>query len=140
MLKPLVKFLCATALTSAVLAQDLFIASPPPYTILLAGSQVTVQLVDKSPHNRADVWIGIEYCKSGSQCPDVLQDPGQILYTGPYTPGHHEDADYAYQNMTVTIPSSWPSGLAQLGAVMIWGLGAGQDDAARVILDVVSSK
>ncbi|KAF8422154.1 hypothetical protein L210DRAFT_3654256 [Boletus edulis BED1] len=128
------------ALASAVLAQDLFIASPPPYTILAAGSQVTVQLVEKSLHNRADVSIGIQYCKSESECPDVLQDLGQILYTGPYTPGHHEDADYAYQNMTVTIPSTWHSGLAQLGAVVIWGFGDGQDDAARVILNVVSSK
>ncbi|KAF8120082.1 hypothetical protein EV363DRAFT_1187063 [Boletus edulis] len=116
MFKLFVQFLCATTFASAVVASNIIIISPQASSTVVAGSNVTVQLGDLRPDQTIGtaITVDITACASASECPGVSQGMGQILYSGPYTAEHHNDADDVYQNITVTIPLL-PNGAAKLG-------------------------
>ncbi|KAF8552435.1 hypothetical protein OG21DRAFT_1486191 [Imleria badia] len=145
MFKPFARFLCATALAGAVVAQSIFIAQPAANTNVTAGSDIIVQL-DKpmvlTGSEDIAVVIGIFPCTyAASACPDVTDVLGDILYSGPYTASLIPGAWNPYENFTVTIPS-WYSGRVQLGVAHFYLLGAGfsaELQFANTTLNVVTS-
>ncbi|EGN95754.1 hypothetical protein SERLA73DRAFT_186960 [Serpula lacrymans var. lacrymans S7.3] len=111
----------------AALAQNIAIAQPPQGASVAPGSNMTVQLNKPNSLSSSEevaVVIGIQSCsKSACSAPaDIL---GEILYNGAYNPVYHEPQLPPYQNISVTIPASFPNGTAQIGIVHVNLIGAG---------------
>lgn len=142
MIQPFVQFLFAALLASTVLAQSVLIALPTANAEVTSGSSITVKLDQpvrihifiasyRSPHEDRPnitstfqmaltgsqdvaVVIGFVSCSSATECPDVTERLGEILYSGSYSPQLYNSAGNPYQNFTVAIPSGY-SGPVQLG-------------------------
>lgn len=61
--------------------------------------------------------IGLEYCSrfpEGCASVPITEIMGDILYSGPYDPEYHEDYKPQYQNFSILVPETFPTGLASL--------------------------
>lgn len=57
--------------------------------------------------------IGVTSCAS-TPCPTTVQDLGSVLYYGPYAPELYGGRTPEYENFTVSLPSGFPLGAAQI--------------------------
>ena len=61
--------------------------------------------------------IGLQTCsqfEDGCAPLPITEIMGDILYAGPYSPQLHETYKAPYQNFSVLVPESFPTGLASL--------------------------
>ncbi|KAL4070078.1 hypothetical protein V8B97DRAFT_2007698 [Scleroderma yunnanense] len=110
-----------TTLFTFVFAQTAQILAPPPGTTLTAGTNFTVEIGMGSYPENIDVVaivIGLMHCNG--TCTPPNQFMGSILYQGPYTPA----SGTLSANYTVTVPSGFQSGTAQLGLIDFFMVGA----------------
>ncbi|KAF9218253.1 hypothetical protein BS17DRAFT_791872 [Gyrodon lividus] len=109
--------LLSTALFASAAFGQTFITAPAAGSTVTAGSKITVQVtVADGPINfdEISVAIGLQSCPDGS-CNPTSEYLGTILYQGPYSPQPSGVGLNLFQNFTVTIPASTPSGQAILG-------------------------
>lgn len=67
--------------------------------------------------------IGIIGCPEDNGCPGTSQ-MGTVLYTGPFEPENHPGTPGAYQNFTLTVPSSdGPVGDSRIGVARTFLIG-----------------
>ncbi|KAJ6461072.1 hypothetical protein C8R45DRAFT_538174 [Mycena sanguinolenta] len=132
------KFFSSLALSAlfaaAALAQSVNIGAPDDGTTVSAGSNITVE-IDRpdtlTPSTEVAIIIGFLSCGSfASGCLPPSEGLGTILYDGPYNPQFASSGGGVnhrpHQNFTVTIPSSAPPGIAQLGVAHVALVGADQ--------------
>jgi len=119
--------LAAPLLACSVLAQRSFITFPADGSTVVAGRRTVVQVTrPNSLQGSVEVGlvIGLQVCQSGT-CAPPNQQIGTVLFNGQYSPKLHEQPGRPYQNFTVTIPSSFPKGKAQLATARLHLIGAG---------------
>ncbi|KAN0076804.1 hypothetical protein V8E55_010659 [Tylopilus felleus] len=127
MIQPFVQFLFAALLANTVLAQSVLIALPTANAEVTSGSSITVKLdqpMALTGSQDVAVVIGFVSCSSATECPDVTERLGEILYSGSYSPQLYNSGGNPYQNFTVAIPSGY-SGPVQLGVAHFYLLAAG---------------
>ncbi|KIK81054.1 hypothetical protein PAXRUDRAFT_205440 [Paxillus rubicundulus Ve08.2h10] len=83
------------------------------------------------------VAIGLQSCPDGS-CNPTNEYLGTILYQGPYTPQPSGVGTNLFQNFTVTIPSSTPSGQAILGVANFYLDGTGYTPNLNVVNETLT--
>ncbi|KAI5124834.1 hypothetical protein M0805_005464 [Coniferiporia weirii] len=104
-------------------AQMVSIAAPAPGSTLAPGSSVVVELDSAdglTGFQQISVALGAQSVSSSTSGSNL----GDMLYAGNYTPVRHEMNKPAYQNFTVTIPSTL-SGNAVLNVAHFYLIGAG---------------
>ncbi|KAJ7723304.1 hypothetical protein DFH07DRAFT_783623 [Mycena maculata] len=123
--------LVSAMLTTATLAQSIDIGAPASGATVPAGSNITVE-VDKpdtlTGSTEVAIVIGLLSCVGlPDGCPSPADDIGDVLYNGPYNPQFQEatPGKPPYQNFSVAIPGSVPSGPAQLSVVHLSLVGLG---------------
>ncbi|KAJ5168937.1 uncharacterized protein N7482_004531 [Penicillium canariense] len=109
------------------LAQSAQIGLPTAGQKLASGSKVTVQV--QRPNSLTGstemaVAIGISSCASQA-CNPADEVMGSILYNGPFKPVYHETSRPPYQNFTVSLPSGFAPGNAQINVAHATLIGAG---------------
>ncbi|KAJ6461075.1 hypothetical protein C8R45DRAFT_1108874 [Mycena sanguinolenta] len=144
------KFLSSLALSTlfaaAALAQSVQIGAPANGTTVSAGSNITVEIDQPDTLTSATevaVVIGLLFCGDvAAGCPSEAL--GTVLYNGPYDPGFSQSGGgvnhFAHQNFNVTIPSSSPPGLYQLGVAHLTLVGAVEEplfETLSIALNVV---
>ncbi|KAJ7149659.1 hypothetical protein C8R46DRAFT_522498 [Mycena filopes] len=116
-----------TSLAAATTAYaGVVLNAPLPGATLHPGSNFTVEI--ETPNGLTptiDISVAIGLLPCGKFCPPGDPDAmGTILYHGPYTP--QLDANrHVTQNFTLTIPSSFSTGPAQLNVARFALIGAG---------------
>ncbi|KAJ6551759.1 hypothetical protein B0H19DRAFT_178000 [Mycena capillaripes] len=145
-MKSLTSLALIAILATTAFAQSAVIGAPADGITVLAGSNITVE-VDRpntlTGSTEIAVVIGIFPC-SNSVCPGPSEALGTILYDGSFNPQFQNDSRSKppHQNFTVTIPSSFRTGKAQLGVAHFTLIGAGQFpflETLNVTLNVVQS-
>ncbi|KIJ16666.1 hypothetical protein PAXINDRAFT_168173 [Paxillus involutus ATCC 200175] len=109
--------LLSTALFASAAFGQTYITAPTAGSTVTAGSEITVRVtVGHGPviWDEISVAIGLQSCPDGS-CNPTNEYLGTILYKGPCTLQLSGVGTDLFQNFTVTIPSSTPSGQATLG-------------------------
>ncbi|KAG6809480.1 hypothetical protein H0H92_016087 [Tricholoma furcatifolium] len=123
----LTSLIVALSAVSTVYAQGALIGYPPSGTTVSAGSNITVE-IDRpnslSSSTEVAVVIGLISCPT-SPCRPVTDGVGTVLYNGPYHPALPPagSGKPPHQNFTVTVPSDFPTGTAQLGVVHVTLIG-----------------
>ncbi|KAF8336749.1 hypothetical protein F5887DRAFT_565748 [Amanita rubescens] len=100
------------------LAQAVTIESPPAGASITQAGSFTVQIARPDTLTgsiEVSVAIGVTSCVS-TPCPGFTadQDLGDVLYYGPYTPELYNGRTPEYENFTVSLPSGFPLGAAQI--------------------------
>ncbi|KAJ7023070.1 hypothetical protein C8F04DRAFT_970561 [Mycena alexandri] len=108
----------STLLATTAFAQSAAIGAPADGSSVQAGSNITVE-VDRpdtlTGSTEVAVVIGFLSCNGRPACPAASEVLGSILYNGPFNPQFVTGVSRPpHQNFTVTIPSTFPSGPAQL--------------------------
>ncbi|KAJ5368711.1 uncharacterized protein N7496_008471 [Penicillium cataractarum] len=122
-------FFASLALFAGVaLAQNAGIGLPTAGQQLSKGSDIVVQV--QRPNSLTGstemaVAIGISSCATQA-CASPDEFMGTILYNGPFKPEYHESPTPPYQNFTVTVPSSFTAGNAQINVAHATLIGASQ--------------
>ncbi|KAJ8584198.1 hypothetical protein M405DRAFT_712041, partial [Rhizopogon salebrosus TDB-379] len=99
------------------LSQNAYINEPVPGSSIAAGANFTVQIGLSDTLTGTEeiaIVIGIQSCPSGS-CLPVSEDLGTVLYEGPFNPQFGSGADDPYEDFSVQLSTSFPTGQAQLG-------------------------
>ncbi|KAJ7325455.1 hypothetical protein DFH08DRAFT_1028236 [Mycena albidolilacea] len=112
-MKFLTSLTLSAALATTALAQTILIQSPLNGTAVQAGSNITVEVVQRgslTPLVQVALAIGLG---SPNSAPAI---GGNILYNGPFDPEFENTGitNLPGQNFTVTIPESTPAGLMSL--------------------------
>ncbi|KAJ3776256.1 hypothetical protein EV361DRAFT_920194 [Lentinula raphanica] len=115
------------AIATAVVAQSANIGAPPDMTQVAAGSSFTVMIErpdSQDPSIEVAVVIGLLSCAS-TPCNGPSEDLGSvILYNGPFHPQFVQGPGIPnlppYENFTITVPSSFEKGNAQLGVAHVF--------------------
>ncbi|KAH7910753.1 hypothetical protein BJ138DRAFT_1101590 [Hygrophoropsis aurantiaca] len=119
--------LLPVALLATLTAAQIVFNIPVAGTTLVAGSNYTFQVGMPDQPTTDDeiaIAIGLISCPNG-QCPyPDYEALGQVLYQGPFDPQFGPAYYNLYQNFTVQIPASFPTGQALLGAVHFVLIGA----------------
>ncbi|KAJ5653104.1 hypothetical protein N7490_000107 [Penicillium lividum] len=115
------------AFVGLALAQSAQIGLPKAGQTVAPGSNVIVQV--QRPNSltgsqEMGVAIGISSCGSGS-CLPADEVMGSIVYNGKFNPVYHETYLPPYQNFSVTVPSSFAAGNAQINVAHATLIGAG---------------
>jgi len=76
--------------------------------------------------------IAIQSCPSGN-CLPVSEDMGTVLYEGPFNPQFGSGAYDPYEDFSVQLPASFPTGQAQLGLAHFSLVGVG---CSMIVFDV----
>ncbi|KAJ5584280.1 uncharacterized protein N7459_004080 [Penicillium hispanicum] len=117
--------LSLVAFASVALAQGADIGLPTKGQTVPAGQDVIVQVqrVDTLTNsNELAVAIGISSCAKG--CLSAMKDMGTLLFNGTFEPAFHEAGPPPYQNYSVTIPSDFTKGAAQINVAHATLVGA----------------
>ncbi|KAJ3715160.1 hypothetical protein FB446DRAFT_317801 [Lentinula raphanica] len=125
-----VLFSLLVAAATSVLAQSANIGAPADMTQVAAGSDFTV-MVDRpdslTGSTEVAVVIGLLSCAS-SPCPGPSAELGTVLYNGPFDPQFTTEPGTTtlppHENFTLTVPSNFAKGNAQLGVAHVYLLGA----------------
>ncbi|KAF8810213.1 hypothetical protein BYT27DRAFT_7092512 [Phlegmacium glaucopus] len=122
----LLSILVASIWAGTAAAQGIDIGFPPAGDNISAGQQLTIQVI-KNNHIESSIEAGLVIgflpCANfPSGCSP--EDLGSILYNGPYNP-QLQAPGQNYQNFTVTIPTSIPTGAAQIAIARFFLIGAG---------------
>ncbi|KAL7283590.1 hypothetical protein ACG7TL_003025 [Trametes sanguinea] len=119
------------SLAGVALAQRVKIVSPAIGTVLSPGDSFVVD-VDKadtlSPSYDVSVAIGMESCgtePAGCAPITTAQILGNVLFSGDFSPQLRPNSSDVFQNYTVQVPASIPSGPAVLTLAHFYLLGAG---------------
>ncbi|KAJ7801693.1 hypothetical protein B0H14DRAFT_2464680 [Mycena olivaceomarginata] len=112
-MKFLASLTLSAALATTAFAQTILIQSPVNGTTVQAGSNITVEVVQRgslTPLVQVALAIGLG---SPNSAPAI---GGNILYSGPFDPEFQNTGitNLPGQNFTVTIPASTPAGLMSL--------------------------
>ncbi|KAF3389484.1 hypothetical protein F1880_003470 [Penicillium rolfsii] len=112
----------------AAMAQNAGIGLPTADQKLTKGSDIVVQV--QRPNSLTGstemaVAIGISSCTNGPCIPSD-EFMGTILYNGGFKPEYHETSLPPYENFTVTVPSSFAAGNAQINVAHAALVGASQ--------------
>ncbi|KAF9065038.1 hypothetical protein BDP27DRAFT_1425213 [Rhodocollybia butyracea] len=114
--------------TTSVLAQSAKTGAPPNATEVAAGSNFTmmVERPDTSIGSREiSLVIGLASC---ANCPGPSKELGTTLYNGGFDPKFTSKPGTTtlppHQNFTLTVPSTFPQGPAQLGVAHFALVGA----------------
>ncbi|KAF8688703.1 hypothetical protein AX14_013763 [Amanita brunnescens Koide BX004] len=114
-------------LATLSLAQNTILSYPPQGKVVHPGENLTVVL--ERPNSltnsfEVSVVISIVSCAQSPCLPpsDVL---GYVMYQGPYKPMYHQPEYPPHENFTVTIPSGFQKGPAQLNVAHFALVGAG---------------
>ncbi|KAJ3812776.1 hypothetical protein EV368DRAFT_81911 [Lentinula lateritia] len=119
------------AITStSVLAQSANIGAPVDMTEVSAGSNFTV-MIDRpdtlTGSTEVALVIALLSCASNS-CPGPSEELGTVLYDGSFDPQFTTEPGTGslppHENFTLTIPSTFTKGQAQLGVAHFFLLGA----------------
>ncbi|KAJ7434517.1 hypothetical protein B0H11DRAFT_1757567 [Mycena galericulata] len=121
-------------LATAAFAQNVDIGAPADGATVTPGTNITVE-VDRpdtlTGSIEVAVVIGFLSCVpfNAQTCPPPSEIIGQILYNGPYDPEFRTGPGLPnkppYQNFTVAIPASAPTGPAQISVTHFGLVGAG---------------
>jgi len=111
------------------LAQAVTIESPPAGASIAQGESFTVQIARPDTLTgsiEVSVAIGVVSCAS-RPCSTftTTQDLGSVLYYGPYTPELYGGRTPEYENFTVSLPSGFSLGAAQINVAHFSLLGLG---------------
>ncbi|KDR82929.1 hypothetical protein GALMADRAFT_238600 [Galerina marginata CBS 339.88] len=110
-------------------AQASHIGFPPSGTSVTPGKHLTVQVVRPNSiqgSTEAGLVIGLLTCTfNPNGCPPPNAQVGTILFNGKFSPTIHEIPGQPYQNFTVTIPTGFTTGTAQLSTNRFHLIGAG---------------
>ncbi|KAF8737491.1 hypothetical protein AX14_012788 [Amanita brunnescens Koide BX004] len=109
------------------LAQGVTINYPPAGQLIVPGKTFTVQIARPDTltgSTEVSVAIAVTSCVS-SPCTTPDQVLGDVLYQGPYTPKLVNGRTPAYQNFSVSVPSAYPQGAAQLNVAHFSLVGLG---------------
>ncbi|KAH9480687.1 hypothetical protein JR316_0007287 [Psilocybe cubensis] len=121
--------LVACACIVGAAAQRSFLGGPPEGTTIHPGKHFTVQLIRPNSiegSTEVGLVIGLLSCAAHpAGCPTPDTQLGSILFNGDFKPTIHEIAGQPYENFTVTVPSGFPSGIAQLSTARFHLIGAG---------------
>ncbi|KIK78853.1 hypothetical protein PAXRUDRAFT_162890 [Paxillus rubicundulus Ve08.2h10] len=127
-------------LAAAALAQNAVIGLPKQGQSVTPGTNITVQIQRPNSLTGSEevaLVIGFQSCPSGP-CIAPTSYMGQILYNGPFSPVYHETYNPPYQNFSVQIPASAPSGMALIGVAHVTLVGAGSYPYMEVLNQTVS--
>ncbi|KAJ4490118.1 hypothetical protein J3R30DRAFT_3693648 [Lentinula aciculospora] len=117
--------------TTSVIAQSANIGAPADMTQIAAGSDFTV-MIDRpdslTSSTEVALVIALLNCPSGSSsCLGPSANLGTVLYTGPFDPQFTTEPGTTnlppHENFTLTVPSTFAKGNAQLGVVHVYLLG-----------------
>ncbi|PPQ70682.1 hypothetical protein CVT26_014621 [Gymnopilus dilepis] len=119
------KSFCIVASLLAIAAGQVDIGAPREGDTLVAGQEYAVQFIEAPSVTYADeirqigFFVGIASCGSSlSTCPSPSTSGlGNLLYVGKYEQTGIlgiPPLPFTYQNVTLTIPPDWPSGIAVL--------------------------
>jgi len=136
----------ASLAVSTALAQSIQIGFPYPNKPITPGSNITVMVIRPITIDTAiNVGLAIGMLKCNLPCPSPLEELGDVLYAGAFTPHfpafptpNHEPQ----QNFTVTVPLFTP-GEVQLAALAYTLIGAGPSstiEQASEILRVLNEE
>ncbi|KIK68468.1 hypothetical protein GYMLUDRAFT_35890 [Collybiopsis luxurians FD-317 M1] len=110
---------------TSVLSQSAFIGAPADMTKVAAGSNFTAMIErpdSLTASSEVALVIGLLSCGS-APCPTPAQTLGTVLYNGPFDPEFRTVPGTPnlppYQNFTLTVPSNFAKGNAQLGVVHV---------------------
>ncbi|KAJ6032725.1 hypothetical protein N7540_003457 [Penicillium herquei] len=121
------QFIVALAAFAGVaLAQSTNIALPKAGTTVAAGSDLVVQIERPDTLTGSDeiaVAIGMVSCPSGT-CPSAGEALGTLLYHGAFDPEFNTGSYYPYENFTITVPSTFAAGNAQVNVAHLSTYGA----------------
>ncbi|KAJ5645374.1 hypothetical protein N7507_011385 [Penicillium longicatenatum] len=115
------------AFAGLALAQNAHIGLPKAGQTVAAGSDVIVQVQRPNSLTNSEemaVAIGFASCGSGG-CHPADEVMGTVVYNGKFNPVYHETYLPPYQNFTVTVPSSFKAGNAQVNVAHATLVGAG---------------
>ncbi|KAJ4490117.1 hypothetical protein J3R30DRAFT_3277245 [Lentinula aciculospora] len=121
--------LLAIAITS-VIAQSANIGAPEDMSQVAAGSNFTVT-IDRpdslTGSTEVALVIALLSCAS-NPCPGPSEELGTVLYNGPFDPEFTTEPGTTslppHENFTLTVPSAFSKGNAQLGVAHFYLLGA----------------
>ncbi|KAH9846311.1 hypothetical protein C2E23DRAFT_872437 [Lenzites betulinus] len=131
------------SLMGATIAQSVAILSPPAGATLSPGDTFVVD-IDKadslSPSQDVSVAIGLAACESPESCDAVASGGllGDPLFTGDYSPQLRPNSTHLFQNYTVQIPSTLPSGQFVLAVAHFYLLGAGATPTVEMVNSTVT--
>ncbi|KAF8737482.1 hypothetical protein AX14_012781 [Amanita brunnescens Koide BX004] len=112
----LLSFIPFLVLAVLSLAQNVVISYPPQGQLIVPGEDFTVQISRPNSltgSTEVSVAIAVASC-ANTPCRTPDQVLGDVVYKGPYTPFLYSNIIPEYQNFTVSIPSGFPAGPAQL--------------------------
>ncbi|KAF8885680.1 hypothetical protein CPB84DRAFT_1788131 [Gymnopilus junonius] len=112
-----------------VTAQTSFIGYPPDGASITPGKKLTVQVVRPNSIEgsiEAGLVIGLFSCFNGpAGCPGP-EEVGTVLFNGKFKPTVHTGEQFQiYENFSLTVPSDFPAGAAQLSTNRFHLIGAG---------------
>ncbi|KAH9945901.1 uncharacterized protein BXZ73DRAFT_95418 [Epithele typhae] len=125
-----------SALVASSVAQSVLIRSPAPNETV-SPNQTFVVEVDKpnslSPSMDISVAIGMESCNAaGCEAVSQAQMLGNVLFAGGFDPVLKPGTGDLFQNFTVQVPATMPSGQAMLTVAHFYLLGAGANPAVEL--------
>ncbi|KAJ5923597.1 hypothetical protein N7454_008842 [Penicillium verhagenii] len=115
------------AFAGLALAQNAVIGLPTADQTVAPGSDIVVQVQRPNSLTGSEemaVAIGLVSCPSGT-CQPASNIMGSIVYNGLFNPVYHEAYLPPYENFTVTVPSSFAAGQAQVNVAHATLVGAG---------------
>ncbi|KAJ5726754.1 uncharacterized protein N7483_008111 [Penicillium malachiteum] len=122
------QFIVALAAFAGVaLAQSTSIALPKAGDTVAAGSDLVVQIQRPDTLTGSDeivVAIGMVSCPGETTCPSAGEALGNLLYHGSFDPDFGTGSYYPYENFTITVPSSFAAGNAQVNVAHLSTYGA----------------
>ncbi|KAJ3736607.1 hypothetical protein DFJ43DRAFT_1149683 [Lentinula guzmanii] len=116
--------------TTSVVSQSANLGAPADMTQVAAGSDFTV-MVDRPDTLTGSIEVAVVIallsCAS-NPCPGPSAELGTVLYNGPFNPQFTTEPGTTnlppHENFTLTVPSSFTKGNAQLGVAHVYLLGA----------------
>ncbi|KAJ5710425.1 hypothetical protein N7488_004581 [Penicillium malachiteum] len=121
------QFIVALAAFAGVaLAQSTNIGLPKAGTTVAAGSDLVVQIQRPDTLTGSDeivVAIGMTSCPSET-CASAGAELGTLLYHGSFDPEFHDGSQPPYENFTITVPSTFAAGNAQVNVAHLSTYGA----------------